>query len=107
MAHKNDGITVSGGVSKDPFSMEEHIRYGRDLKLIRADLENISSGIQLSYNGSSQIVKDVEAARQLIEKVQIAMHNRLLNEQRMLPDGELLPIYLGRLNQPGDNSNVG
>jgi hypothetical protein len=107
MTRKNDGITVSGSIQKDPFSMEEHIRYGKDLKLIRADLENISTGIQLSYDGSGKIVKDIEAARQLIERIQTAMHYRLLNEQRSLPDSELLPIYLGRLNQPGDDSDVG
>jgi septal ring factor EnvC (AmiA/AmiB activator) len=96
MARKNDGIMYSSSDPKEPFSTEEHEVCGRRLKRIKAELEKISAEIKYSYDGVAKVTKDLETARQSVERVQSVMSRKLLFERMTVPEKELLPIYLGR-----------
>jgi hypothetical protein len=99
MASKRNEVVSVGSRNLQPFPLDAHREYGRYLKRMRRDLERMSGTIKASFPNCNKTSKDIEIARQALERVQLAMHGRLLNGFREYPDSELLPIYLGRLEE--------
>jgi hypothetical protein len=47
----------------------------------------------------SQLKKDLNSAKKAVRGIQNGMHLLLMDDFSMLPDEELLPVYLGRLER--------
>ncbi len=105
MARRRDDEIIGMGCNLEPFSLEQHKGYGKYLKRTRSGLYSMSDAIKESFPNCNKISKDIELARQALERVQVAMHNRLLNTFTDHPDSELLPIYLGRLEESNRNAD--
>ena len=82
------------------FRFDTHEHYGEQLKHCQSHLEELRANIISKYaKSSTKEAKQLEAAIEKIRLVQISLHGRLSIEYAEMPDDELLPVYLGRLNQ--------
>ena len=82
------------------FKLDSHIYYGEQLKLCQSHLEQLRASLICEYEKSStKEAKQLEQAIEKIRLVQVSLHGRLSIEYGEKPDDELLPVYLGRLNQ--------
>jgi hypothetical protein len=102
---KSEFLSI-GSSNRTPFSLEEHQELGKSLKIHAGFLENTAWRIGKAIDNSKAIQKDIDIARKALARVQQNMHISMMNDFISLPDKELLPIYLGRLEQPkGDSDN--
>ena len=82
------------------FEFSHHEYYGEQLKRCQMQLEGLRASLICKYaKSSSKEAKQLEQAIEKIKLVQTSLHGRLSNEYAEKPDDELLPVYLGRLNQ--------
>ena len=82
------------------FKLESHIYYGEKLKHCQSHLEQLRASLIYEYEKSSaKEAKQLEQAIEKIRLVQTSLHGRLSIEYGEKPDDELLPVYLGKLNQ--------
>jgi hypothetical protein len=94
-----------GANNRIPFSLEEHQELGKSLKVHANFLENTAWRIGKSIDKSKVIQKDIDIARKALARVQQNMHISMMNDFISLPDSELLPIYLGRLEPVKGNAD--
>jgi hypothetical protein len=79
-------------------TFEEHAQIGEKLKYSYRHLEMVRAQLMSIYPKSSK--KEEKALNAVLEKIQVlrtSLHGRLLTEFEEMDDDELLPIYLGRL----------
>lgn len=82
------------------FKFDTHEYYGELLKLCQSYLEQLRASLVCEYEkSSSKEAKQLEQAIEKIKLVQTSLHGRLSIEYAEKPDEELLPVYLGRLQQ--------
>ena len=85
---------------KKGFKFESHEYYGEQLKRCQSQLEGLRASLICEYEkSSSKEARQLEQAIEKIRLVQTSLHGRLSIEYGEKPDDELLPVYLGRLNQ--------
>jgi hypothetical protein len=89
----------------EPFSLEEHQQIGENLKRQFHSLESLSRRIERPVVNSKAIQKDIGTALKALDRVKQSLHTSMMNDFTQLPDEELLPIYLGRLEQPKGGSD--
>lgn len=104
MKKNSDGHLVNG-VERTPFNLEEHEKLGQGLKIHASFLESTAWRIGKSVNNSKSIQKDIDIAKKALARVQQGMHLTLMNDFHDIHDSELLPIYLGRLEQRKDDAD--
>jgi hypothetical protein len=82
------------------FKFATHEHFGEQLKRCQSQLEQLKASLVYEYaKSSTKEAKQLEQAIERIRLVQVSLHGRLSIEYGEKPDDELLPVYLGRLNQ--------
>lgn len=81
-------------------TFEEHSQIGEKLKYSYRHLEVVRAQLMSVYPKSSKKEeKALDAVMSKIQLLQTSLHSRLSIEYGEKSDDELLPVYLGRLNQ--------
>ncbi len=81
-------------------TFEQHLEIGRRLKLYVQSIEQVRAKLVQTYPKSAKReTKRLEAILISTQLVQTSLHSRLLAEFPEMDDDELLPVYLGRLQQ--------
>jgi hypothetical protein len=88
-----------GSSNKEPLSLEEHQQLGKSLKMQANFLESAARRIGKSVENSKAIQKDIDIARKALARVPNGMYSSMMQDFSELPNSELLPVYLGRLEQ--------
>ena len=84
----------------DYFKFDTHEYYGEQLKHCQSHLEELRANLISKYaKSSAKEARQLEQAIEKIRLVQTSLHGRLSIEYGEKSDDELLPVYLGRLNQ--------